>query len=63
MDVPFITKRYFIKGFNSYVTATSEEKAFEALDKLKNLNLDEKRLKDIKEESDFVIMLKEALKA
>lgn len=63
ISVPYITKRYFIKGFNSYVTATSEEKAFEALDKLKNLNLDEKRLKDIKEESDFVIMLKEALKA
>ena len=44
-------------------TATTEEKAFEALDKLKDLNLDEKRLKDIKEESDFVMMLKEALKA
>lgn len=63
ISISFITKRYFIKGFNSYITATTEEKAFEALDKLKDLNLDEKRLKDIKEESDFVMMLKEALKA
>jgi len=60
IDVTFLTKRYFIKGFNSYAKATSEEQAFEALDKLKLLNLDEVQLKGIKEEDEFVAMLKEA---
>ena len=60
IDVTFLTKRYFIKGFNRYAKATSEEQAFEALDKLKLLNLDEVQLKGIKEEDEFVAMLKEA---
>ena len=38
MSVSFITKRYFIKDFNSYAKSTSEEQAFEALNKLKELN-------------------------
>lgn len=63
ITVPFLTKRYFIKGFNSYAIATNEEQAFEALDKLKLLTLDENKLKEIKEEDDFVKMLKEALEA
>jgi hypothetical protein len=62
MDVSFITKRYFIKGFNSYASATSENKAFKALDKLKGLNLDNRKLKSIKDDLDFVEMLKEASK-
>jgi len=53
MSVSFITKRYFIKDFNSYAKSTSEEQAFEALNKLK----------DIKEEDDFIEILKEALEA
>lgn len=63
ITVPFLTKRYFIKGFNSYAKINGEEQAFEALDKLKALNLNEERLKQVKEEDDFQVMLKEALEA
>ena len=63
ITVPYLTKRYFIKGFNSYAKINGEEQAFEALDKLKALNLNEERLKQIKEEDDFQVMLKEALGA
>ena len=63
ITVFFLTKRYFIKGFNSYAKINGEEQAFEALDKLKALNLNEERLKQVKEEDDFQVMLKEALKA
>lgn len=63
IGVSFITKRYFIKGFNSYAKINSEEKAFEALAKLKDLNLTEELLKGIKEEDDFQVMLNNALKA
>jgi hypothetical protein len=50
-------------GFNSYAKINGEEQAFEALDKLKALNLNEERLKQVKEEDDFQVMLKEALEA
>ena len=63
ITVSFLTKRYFIKGFNSYAKINGEEQAFEALEKLKALNLNEERLKQVKEEDDFQVMLKEALKA
>lgn len=63
ITVNFLTKRYFIKGFNSYAKINGEEQAFEALDKLKTLNLNEERLKQVKEEDDFQVMLKEALEA
>lgn len=60
MDISFITKRHFINGFNSFAASTSESKAFKALDKLKNLNLDKKDLKAIKDETDFTKILKTA---
>lgn len=63
IKVQFITKRYFIDGFNSYATATNEETAFEALAKLKDLKLTEERLKEIKGNDDFICLLKEALQA
>lgn len=63
MDVSFITKRYFIKDFNSYAKSTNEEQAFEALNKLKELNYTEANWKEVKEEDDFIEILKEALKA
>ncbi len=63
MSVSFITKRYFIKGFNSYAKSASEEQAFEALNKLKELNYTEADWKEIKEEDDFIEKLKEALEA
>ena len=63
MDVSFITKRYFIKDFNSYAKSTSEEQAFEALNKLKELNYTETNWKEVKEEDDFIEILKEALEA
>lgn len=63
MSVCFITKRYFIKDFNSYAKSTSEEQAFEALNKLKELNYTEANWKEVKEEDDFIEILKEALEA
>lgn len=63
MDVSFITKRYFIKDFNSYAKSTNEEQAFEALNKLKELNYTEDKWKEVKEEDDFIEILKEALEA
>ena len=63
IPVSFLTKRYFIKGFNSYAKINGEEQAFEALDKLKVLNLNEERLKQVKEEDDFQVVLKEAQEA
>ena len=63
MSVSFITKRYFIKDFNSYAKSTSEEQAFEALNKLKELNYTEANWKEVKEEDDFIEILKEALEA
>ena len=61
IKVQFITKRYFIDGFNSYATATSEEDAFEALAKLKKLKLTEEILKEIKGNDDFINLLKKTL--
>lgn len=40
-----------------------EEKAFMALDKIKNLKLTDEKLRQIKDEADFKIMLDDALKA
>lgn len=63
MDVSFITKRYFIKGFNSYAVSTSEEHAFTALGNLKDKNYKEDKWKEVKSEDDFIKILKEALEA
>lgn len=63
ISVPYLTKRYFIKGFNSYAKVHGEEQAFKALDKLKQLELNDEKLKQVKEEDDFQKMLQDALKA
>lgn len=63
MDISFITKRYFIRGFNKCADRIGEEKAFMALDKLKYMELTDEKLKQVKDEADFKIMLDEALKA
>jgi hypothetical protein len=57
MPVPIITKRYFIDGFNSHATSIGDENAFEALKKLKDLNLEEKDFKAIKTDNEFIAML------
>ena len=62
-SVTFLTKRYFIKGFNSYAKVHGEEQAFKALDKLKQLELNDDKLKKIKEDDDFQAMLQNALEA
>ena len=54
---------YFIKGFNSYAKVHGEEQAFKALDKLKQLELNDDKLKKIKEDDDFQAMLQNALEA
>ena len=63
ITVPYLTKRYFIKGFNSYAKVHGEEQAFKALDKLKQLKLNDDKLKLIKEDDDFQKMLQDALEA
>lgn len=60
ISVTFITKRYFIGGFNSYAASTSDEIAFKALEAMKNLHLQESRLKEVKGNDDFIALLKEA---
>lgn len=61
ISVPYLTKRYFIKGFNSYAKIHGEGRAFKALDKLKQLELTDERLKQVKENDDFQKMLQDAL--
>lgn len=61
IDVKFITKRYFIDGFNSYSAATNEEEAFKALRKMKDLKLTERELVKVKKNDDFIKLLKDAL--
>ena len=63
ISVTFLTKRYFIKGFNSYAKVHGEEQAFEALEKLKQLGLNDEKLKQVKEDDDFQVMLQNALEA
>ena len=63
ITTPFVTKRYFIEGFNSYAASNGEEKAFEALQELRNLNLAEKELKAISAGDDFSALLKQATEA
>ena len=63
ISVTFLTKRYFIKGFNSYAKVHGEEQAFKALDKLKQLELTDEKLKQVKEDDDFQVMLQNALDA
>lgn len=63
ISVTFLTKRYFIKGFNSYAKVHGEEQAFKALDKLKQLELTDEKLKQVKEDDDFQVMLQNALEA
>ena len=63
ISVTFLTKRYFIKGFNSYAKVHGEEQAFKALDKLKQLELTDEKLKQVKEDDDFQAMLQKALNA
>lgn len=63
ISVPYLTKRYFIKGFNSYAKVHGEEQAFKALGKLKQLELNDEKLKQVKEDDDFQKMLQDALKA
>ena len=58
IEVKELTKRYFIEGFDGYSTATSENKAFEALKKLGELKDKEKKFKDIKSGNDFIALLK-----
>lgn len=59
IEVKFITKRYFIAGFNSYADEVGDDAAFKKLEKLKGTNLTEKMLKEIKDGSQFVKILRE----
>ena len=58
MPISLITKRYFIDGFNSYASSTTEENAFHALSQLGNLTDKDKELKKVKEGDDFIELLK-----
>lgn len=58
LAVKDITKRYFIKGFNSYAIAVGEESAFKALE---HLSLSDVQIKRIKNDDAFIPLLREAL--
>jgi hypothetical protein len=58
MNVPQITKRYFIEGFNSFAASRNEEEAFQALGELKKHNIDYSKIKD---DNSFCNELKKAL--
>lgn len=62
ISVTFITKRYFIDGFNCHAESIGEEEAFKALEAMQNLQLTDEMLKDIKDEKHFIGLLKEAAK-
>lgn len=59
MEVKYITKRYFITGFNAYVDSEGEVIAFKKLDSLKKLNLTEDILRGIKDGTQFERILRE----
>ncbi len=59
IEVKFITKRYFIAGFNSYAEEVGDDAAFKKLENLKRLNLTEKMLRGIKDGTQFEKMLRE----
>ena len=52
-----------LEASNKCADRIGEEKAFMALDKLKYMELTDEKLKQVKDEADFKIMLDEALKA
>ncbi len=58
MVVKMLSKRYFIKGFNSFAKSRNDEDAFTAL---ANLTIDD--FKETKEDEDFIEKLKLALEA
>lgn len=60
ISVTFITKRYFIDGFNCHAESIGEEEAFKALEAMQNLQLTDEKLKEIKDEKHFIGLLKEA---
>lgn len=59
IDVKFITKRYFISGFNAFADSEGENLAFEKLNHLKNQNLTEDMLRTIKDGTQFEKMLRD----
>lgn len=56
IEVKFITKRYFITGFNAYADSEGDNAAFE---KLKGLRVNEKELQAVKDGTDFEALLKQ----
>ena len=59
IGVKFMTKRYFITGFNAYAESEGEDEAFKKLDLLKTQNLTEKLLNEIKDGTQFEKLLRE----
>lgn len=59
MKIAFITKRYFIEGFNYYCASVGEENAFKALENLKNLTNKEIKFKEVKDSTAFIELLAE----
>lgn len=59
IEVKFITKRYFITGFNAYAESEGEDEAFKKLDHLKAQSLTEEFLRGIKDGTQFEKLLRE----
>ena len=59
IGVKFITKRYFITGFNAYAESEGEDAAFKKLECLKGQQLTEDTLRGIKDGTQFERILRE----
>lgn len=59
IEVKFITKRYFITGFNAYAESQGEDEAFKKLNLLKTQSLTEELLRGIKDGTQFEKLLRE----
>ena len=59
MKIAFITKRYFIEGFNYYCASVGEKNAFKVLENLKNLTDKETKFKEVKDSTAFINLLAE----
>ena len=58
INVKLLSKRYFIEGFNSFATATSEDTAFAALKRLKEKNYTSNDYGKVHSGKDFITLLK-----
>jgi hypothetical protein len=57
MDMKFITRRYFIKAFNSHALSVGDDTAFNDLRRLKDKDITAKTLRSVKDDQEFIKIL------